>query len=259
MTTQGLLEAVTDLRRADSSQSLVGRAPGVIARLGFDRVLVSRIVNGVWLPETMFVRTDPRWAEAIVEAGLSEPTVLSAVVENDVVDFGKSFAVDEVQSHPRVHPSIAKVSRSDSYGVAPISIGSTVVGMLHADCYFQQRPVHQDECETLAVVAEYLAVHLSRLLLLEQLQTVHDQAWRSWRTVEAAARSPLSGRIADLEVGLSNRELDVIRLMAAGETNVAIGHHLAISEGTVKTHVSHILSKLDAVNRAQAVSRWISG
>jgi DNA-binding NarL/FixJ family response regulator len=44
--------------------------------------------------------------------------------------------------------------------------------------------------------------------------------------------------------------------MAQGETNYGIARHLHITEGTAKTHVSNILHKLGASNRAQAVSRW---
>lgn len=53
--------------------------------------------------------------------------------------------------------------------------------------------------------------------------------------------------------GLSQRELDVLRLMAAGRSNRGIGEALWISETTVKTHVSHILRKLGAADRTQAV------
>ncbi len=49
----------------------------------------------------------------------------------------------------------------------------------------------------------------------------------------------------------------MIRLMAAGETNYRIARLLDITEGTAKTHVSNILQKLGASNRAQAVSRWL--
>jgi DNA-binding NarL/FixJ family response regulator len=60
----------------------------------------------------------------------------------------------------------------------------------------------------------------------------------------------------DAELTLTRRELDVLRLMAAGETNAGVGSRLFISEGTVKSHVKHILRKLGAANRAEAVSRW---
>lgn len=55
-------------------------------------------------------------------------------------------------------------------------------------------------------------------------------------------------------VPLSPRELDVLRLMAGGERNREIAHALDISEGTVKLHVSSILSKLGALDRTEAVT-----
>ncbi len=66
----------------------------------------------------------------------------------------------------------------------------------------------------------------------------------------ASAASPLSL--------LSPREIDVIDLIAAGETNAGIATRLLISESTVKSHVKHILRKLDASHRAEAVSRYLA-
>lgn len=58
---------------------------------------------------------------------------------------------------------------------------------------------------------------------------------------------------ADLVVtDLSEREREVLRLIARGATNREIANHLIISEGTVKNHVSHILSRLNLRDRTQA-------
>ena len=56
---------------------------------------------------------------------------------------------------------------------------------------------------------------------------------------------------------LTRRELDVLRLLADGNSNKAIAEALVISDGTVKFHVNSILRKLRVANRAEAVSRYL--
>lgn len=59
------------------------------------------------------------------------------------------------------------------------------------------------------------------------------------------------------DIALSKREMDVLKCLARGMTSSQIATELFISENTVKTHVRHILEKLEASNRAEAVSRAI--
>ncbi len=60
-----------------------------------------------------------------------------------------------------------------------------------------------------------------------------------------------------LNRGLSSREMEVLDCLAHGMTTAQISRELFISENTVKTHVRHILEKLEAANRAEAVSKAI--
>lgn len=52
---------------------------------------------------------------------------------------------------------------------------------------------------------------------------------------------------------LTDREIETMKLMVDGKTNKEIGASLGISEGTVKVHVSHILNKLGAAGRTDAI------
>ncbi len=54
---------------------------------------------------------------------------------------------------------------------------------------------------------------------------------------------------------LTSRELEVLRMLAAGRSNQAIAGQFVVTLDTVKKHVSHVLSKLGAANRTEAVSR----
>lgn len=66
----------------------------------------------------------------------------------------------------------------------------------------------------------------------------------------------LARRVAEDGVSpddLTDREREVLRHLALGKSNKAIGEMLFVSEETVKTHVGHILGKLGVENRAQAV------
>src|SRR5437660_2154447 len=71
------------------------------------------------------------------------------------------------------------------------------------------------------------------------------------RLIEARARPGL--QVDQALVGaLTDRELEVLRLMARGLDNGEIASQLVVSDATVRTHVGHILAKLEARSRVQA-------
>jgi DNA-binding NarL/FixJ family response regulator len=72
------------------------------------------------------------------------------------------------------------------------------------------------------------------------------------RLIEEFARTPASPRVRGLE-GVTEREREVLTLIARGLSNVEIAQHLQVTLATVKTHIGHLLNKLDARDRAQLV------
>ena len=72
------------------------------------------------------------------------------------------------------------------------------------------------------------------------------------RVIRQFTRVPRPAPPKELD-DLTERELDVLRLIARGHSNLEIGQELYISDATVKTHITHILQKLNLRDRVQAV------
>jgi DNA-binding NarL/FixJ family response regulator len=99
----------------------------------------------------------------------------------------------------------------------------------------------------------YLLKHLNANEFLEMLQGVERG--------EAAISRSMTGRLFkhvaqppdEVEIILSEREVEVLRLVAAGKSNREIAQQLSVSENTVKFHLRNILQRLGVSNRAEAV------
>lgn len=84
--------------------------------------------------------------------------------------------------------------------------------------------------------------------LLDAIRAVH--AGRKYVPPEVAAE--LAEHVAEEE--LTGREIDILRLVAKGNSNKQIAGKLSLTEETVKSHITHILGKLEANDRTHAVT-----
>ncbi len=78
---------------------------------------------------------------------------------------------------------------------------------------------------------------------------------RACDPADATPRRRAAAAPPGLAEPLTDRELEVLRLLAAGKSNQRIAHDLVVALDTVKKHVTHVLGKLGAANRTEAVAR----
>ncbi len=94
----------------------------------------------------------------------------------------------------------------------------------------------------------YLLKGMLRNELIEAIRAVHSGQKR----IPAEVAAELADHAADDE--LTAREIEVLRAIAAGNSNKLIGQKLSITEETVKGHIKNIFSKLGASDRTHAVT-----
>jgi DNA-binding CsgD family transcriptional regulator/GAF domain-containing protein len=270
--------AIDNLRENGTVADLVSRAPAEAGRLGFDRCLLSKITDSRWIPRSAYASGDDELADAMVDVGNRTPRIIDArLVECELVRQRRALLVRDAQRNDRVHPELKRLIRTQSYVVAPIISRGSVVGFIHADTRPDGDPVDEFDRDLLDAFSTGLSIALESLYYREQLDRIrlhmdglgglsscllgdgeseYINAEPNVQLLPPSTRSLLqsAGGLLDR---LTRREVEVLMHMANGETNRRIGARLFVSEATVKSHVKHILRKLDAANRAEAVSRYV--
>jgi len=240
--------------------------------LGFDRAVLFNVEGDELVADAARFTGDPVWAaDFLAAAREARPRLDHMLLESEVVRRKRPLLVADPTGDPRAFKPLIDASKTQSYIAAPVMPGGNVVAMLHVDRYTTGKPVTDGDVELLWAFAEGFGYAYERTRLLARLRRHAAElaevggmpfssappspppSLRSFRTVEPAAASD-----AEPETPLTAREREVMELVSAGATNPEIATALVISESTVKSHVKHILRKLGAANRAEAVSRHLS-
>jgi DNA-binding CsgD family transcriptional regulator len=284
-----LLSQVQDgLRRLEpvsSSAELLDRVCGEAMRsCGLERILLSRVDGATWRPWIVdfgFERDiEHDMNEAIRDLAID---LDDSPIERAILAKRRPAMVGRVDP-AATYTEIIGIARSTSYVVAPVAPAGRVVGLLHGDHGSGGQRVDIVDRDVLWVFAEGFGRIYERTELHERLRAQRELTREAFDEIEstiaavAATEIQLGSSVqtgeldteaelelvtgaarAAIEELLTGREREVLAQMVRGLNNGAIAERLAIREGTVKSHVKHILRKLDAVNRTDAISRYLSG
>ncbi len=273
-------EALSKLRAVDDVAMIVDRAPReLVESCGFDRAVLFRVHEGRMVMEAAYFGDDHAGAEKMVAFAQSvAPPLNHMLLETEMIRRRAPAIVRDARNDPRVNRAIVDFSMTRSYVAAPVMPTGKVIGFLHAERLYSGRLVDEIDRDTVWAFAEGFGYAFERTVLLERMRRQQADVRRALATADAAARalqdadldlrkiepverSPAAKSLADVQTRvlsiLTRREVEVLRLMAAGRTNQQIADELVISAGTVKSHVKRVLRKLHATNRAEAASAYV--
>jgi LuxR family transcriptional regulator, regulator of acetate metabolism len=236
--------------------------------LGFDRAVLFHVDDDYLVCEAAWFTGDPSWAAEFV--GLARrpevrPKLDHMLLESEVVRRKRPMVVSDPENDARTYKPLVRATQTQSYIAAPVMPGGHVIAMLHVDRYMSGGAVTEADAELVWTFAEGFGYAYERMRLLARLRR-HAAELAQTGGMPVMAPAPLKpfGTHAEPQLTvdpaspLTAREREVISLVGAGATNQEIGNALVISESTVKSHVKHILRKLGAANRAEAVSLHLS-
>jgi DNA-binding CsgD family transcriptional regulator len=261
-------DAVRRLGEIGSPQGILDRAAEELGTSSaFDRVMIGEVGGDGLVVRSVWNDSDRDGAMAALEELRREPIRLEyPVVEDEVARAQRTEIVEARVARSRGARRFIDVFGWDSYVVAPVVVQGVTVGLLHGDAFVSGRRLDSLDVEVASLYAEGLAGVFERAVLREMLQLHHHELrsaveWMSNRlgqlATDAGELTALrAGFDASLADALTAREVEVLRLLARGQTNLEIARTLVVREGTIKYHVKNILRKLGATSRADAVSRY---
>lgn len=258
---RGIQRAMTRMSSLDSVARLVSAAPREACRaVGFERAMLSHIRGDRVAFASVSFEADPVMAADFARlARAVRPRLDRCAPEHEAVVRQMPVLVRDAQNAPGLFRPLTHVARTNAYVVAPIVRGGHTIGLLHADQFGTTRELDDLDRELLWTFATGVG------------WTMADVAGRaSRRDADEAEGEEGRGDPAGTELdsqlldgpgrlpAVTAREQQVLLLMAEGASNAAIGQALVISQATVKSHVRHILRKLGASNRTEAVSLYLA-
>ncbi len=261
-------DAVRRLGEIGSPQGILDRAAEELGTSSaLHRVVVGEVGGDALQVRSIWSEDDAAGASAALSELRQGPVRLEyPLVEDEVARGQRTQIVQARGARSRGARRLTEVLGWDSYVVAAIVVQGKTVGLIHGDASASGRRLDALDAEVLSRYAEGVAGVFERAVLREMLQQHHHELRSAveWMSARLGQLAGGSGEVTAVGVAaesslmdaLTRRELEVLRLLARGQTNLEIARTLVVREGTIKYHVKNILRKLGATSRADAVARF---
>ena len=233
---------------------------------GVDRAMLSHIRDGTLRFAGASYELDQQIAADFARlARAAQPRLEECAPEHEAATRQVPVRVDEAQNAEGVFRLLVHTSQTRAYVVAPIVQNGVTIGLLHADRFTDGEVVDDLDVQLVWLFASGLAWAMQRVsagpaetrpAAFEAAAKVGIEAAQAVRPAHSAVPGVLSPQAPAPLDSLTIREREVLAFMADGASNARIAESLVISEATVKSHVRHILRKLAAKNRTEAVARY---
>ncbi|WP_158685120.1 helix-turn-helix transcriptional regulator [Streptomyces pristinaespiralis] len=279
-----LQRALAELRTASSVEDAVRRGPEVACRsCGFSGAVLVQVEGREVVPAGAWAARDPDFFAKVSRRLVGDDgrplTFENLSMEREMMRRRRPVLVRDAMNDNRPGQELRRMAGVRSYVAAPILPEGRVLGFMYA--FHSEDRLDIVDRDVLGTFTEGYGYALERAILRSRLRT---QVQLYGELVEAAKRQldavgsagltllgpadctpaapePEFVRVAPPTPSalalLSRREIEVMELLAGGATNRVIAARLVVAESTAKAHVAQILRKLEARNRAEAVTKYL--
>lgn len=244
--------------------------------LGYRKAMFSIVNGSSWSPASVSMQPDlsSRFEDLVTAVDGHRIELRDAPREAELVRKRRSYVLDRVDTYRHTYRPLIDLSRPSGYLAVPVVVGGRARAIIHADRHEQgltDSDLHivgalaavctlaHERAELRSSIGERSALVDRRMAqlarALHDLELAQIDMHGGGRDVDTVAAVPHGDDSSGAgSASLSAREWEVLRRLAAGETNSTISRALCISDGTVKSHVQRIFRKIEVTTRAEAAA-----
>ena len=273
----GALRSVAHTVAAATPEAMARTVTGQLCgSLGYRKAMFSIVNGSSWSPASVSMQPDlsSRFEDLVTAVDGHRIELRDAPREAELVRKRRSYVLDRVDTYRHTYRPLIDLSRSSGYLAVPVVVGGRARAIIHVDRHEQgltdsdlhivgalaavctlahERAGLRSSIGERSALVERRMAQLARAL--HDLELAQIDMHGGGRDVETVASVPHGDDSSGVgSASLSAREWEVLRRLAAGETNSTISRALCISDGTVKSHVQRIFRKIEVTTRAEAAA-----